>query len=456
MKIAVIGGGGVRSLFLACGIARRAADLGIERVALMDNDEQKLRVFGALALRAARRINPELDVTLTTEPREALCAADYVITTIRPGGDTARVEDERIALSCGVLAQETTGAAGFAFAMRTIPALEEYCRLVGQYAKKSAKIFNFTNPAGLVSQALHDLGFDFCYGICDGPSGMQRQLAKLYTPDNPDALGMKVYGLNHLSFFEKLTLYGRDITAGIINDERAYAETELRFFEPELVRHLGCIPNEYLYYYYYPEKALTNIRSAPRTRAETIRDINEGMIKELSSRDILEASETELDECMGIYEKWYGKRENAYMSEETGVRRDTRWVLNQSEGGYAGVALKFIEIDTGRASSNDMVLCVPNRGAIPGLADDDIVEISCEIKNSEPVPLKFSAVEEGRFELIRRVKCYERLAAQAIIKKDLAAATDALMLHPLVGSYSAARNLSRRFFAANSEHNLSI
>ena len=423
----------------------------------MDNDAEKLRLFGAMAARAAQRISPETKYTTTSIVEEALEDADYVITTIRPGGDAARVTDEQIALSSGVLAQETTGAAGFSFAMRTIPVLEHYCALVNQYAKKTVKVFNFSNPAGLVSQAMSDLGFDFCYGVCDAPSGMLNQLAKIYSPENPEAMSMKVYGLNHLSFFERISLGGRDITLEIIRDRRAYAETDLKFFEPELVQRLGCVPNEYLYYYYYPEKAFANIRSSSITRGETIRDINAGMMHELSSirvsgnvsGDISGLSETAFDECLGIFEKWYGRRENAYMSQETGVKRNAAWALNQGEGGYAGIALKFIEIESGKAPDSEMVLCVPNDGAIPGLADDDIVEISCNVKEGKPAPQRFNSIEPLRFELIRRVKCYERFAAKAIIQKDINLATDALMIHPLIGSYSIARVLARRFFAAN-------
>jgi len=449
MKITVIGGGGVRSLFLTSSIARRAKELGIKQVVLMDTNSEKLKVFGAIACRVAKRIEPSLDVSLTSESDVALKDADYVITTIRPGGDRMRITNEQIALSCGVIAQETTGAAGFAFAMRSIPVLEHYCRLVRQYSKKTAKVFNFTNPAGLVSQAMFDLGFDFCYGICDAPSGMLGQLAKLYSPGKPEAMHMKVYGLNHLSFFEGITLDGKDITLDIIGDERAYTQTDLRFFEPELVKRLGCIPNEYLYYYYYPEKAMINVRCSPMTRGEAIREINEGMMAELRSKNIFDVSENDLDECLGIFEKWYGKREDTYMSQETGIRRNKPWNLNQGEGGYAGVALKFIEIESGRASGADMVLCIPNEGAIPGLDSGDIVEISCNIKNGRPVPHRFDTIEPAKFELIRRVKSYERLAVKAIIKKDINCAIDALMLHPLVASYSTARVLARRYFEAD-------
>jgi 6-phospho-beta-glucosidase len=453
MKITVIGGGGIRSLFLASSIARRADKLGISQVVFMDNDEEKLRTFGALAMRMAKRINPELDFLLTTDGETAVKNADYIITTIRPGGDMARVEDELTALSCGVIGQETTGAAGFSFAMRTIPVLERYCRLVGEYAKKTVKVFNFTNPAGLVTQALRDMGYDFTYGICDAPSGMLRQLSKVYAPKTTDVMSMKVYGLNHLSFFEEITLNGKDITAEIIRDRRAYNETDLRFFEPEMVLHLGCIPNEYLYYYYYPEKALVNIRTSSKTRGEIIRDINIEMMRELSSKDIPNASGAGIDECLAIYEKWYSKRENAYMSQETGVHRDVSWTLNQDEGGYAGVALKFIDSESGRGTSaSDMVLCIPNNGAIPGLAADDIVEISCNLENGRAIPLQFGSIDPARFELIRRIKSYERLASRAIINKDIECAVDALMMHPLVGSYPTARILARRYFASNAEY----
>jgi 6-phospho-beta-glucosidase len=294
------------------------------------------------------------------------------------------------------------------------------------------------------------MGFDFTYGICDAPSGMLRQIAGVYAPGEPSALSMEVYGLNHLSFFEKITLRDKDITQDIIRDERAYTETDLRFFEPELVRHLGCIPNEYLYYYYYPEKALVNIRTASRTRGELIRDINTGMMRELSSKNIPDASESGLEECLGIYEKWYGKRENAYMAEETGVRRPAPWKLAQEEGGYAAVALKFIEIESGRsASASGMVLCIPNNGAIPGLAADDVVEVSCDVSGGKAVPHQFDPIEGARFELIRRVKSYERIASKAIIHKDIKGAVDALLVHPLVGSFPAARVLAQRFFEAN-------
>ena len=249
MKLTVIGGGGVRSMFLAKSIAMRSSELGIDELVFMDNNEKKLNIYGKMAQCVANKLCPTLDFSLTTNAVDAINNADYVITTIREGGDKMRVCDERIALSYGVLGQETTGAAGLSFAMRSVYALAEYCELIKKYAKPSCKVFNFTNPAGVVSQTLRDMGYDFTYGICDAPSGMLYSFAKLYNADENDISG-EVYGLNHLSYFKSVTLIGRDITKELIENDEAYEKTDMRYFEKELLRDRGSILNEYLYYFY--------------------------------------------------------------------------------------------------------------------------------------------------------------------------------------------------------------
>jgi 6-phospho-beta-glucosidase len=267
------------------------------------------------------------------------------------------------------------------------------------------------------------------------------------------AISAEVYGLNHLSFYSNIKLNGGDITRQIIEDERSYTESDLRFFDKELVRHLDCVPNEYLYYYFYPEKALENIRGAEKTRGELIEEINRNMLRELSQKDVGGTDEKSFHECLSIYEKWYAARENMYMANETGVGRAEGWKLNlNEEGGYAGVALQFIEAAKGIRQNRSMVLCVPNGKAIPGLAPDDIVEASCDIVSGEAVPHSFAAIPPAHFELIRRVKVYERLAAKAIIEKDLKLAKDALALHPLAGSYSVAMRLAPRYFELNAAY----
>lgn len=449
MKLAVIGGGGVRSMFLAKSLAAKSEALGIDTLAFMDTDIEKLNIYGKMAKKTAQLINPEINFILTSDAKEAVSDADYVITTIRQGGDEMRVQDERIALGLGVLGQETTGAAGFSFAIRSVNVLAEYCELIKKYAKSTCKVFNFTNPAGVVSQTLRDMGYDFTYGICDAPSGMLNSFAKLYSVPEGSVKG-EVYGLNHLSYFKSITLNGREIMPELIENDEAYEKTDMRYFEKRLLRERGCILNEYLYYFYYREKALGNILSSEKTRGEQILEINRKMTAELKKIDI----ESDFETALGIFEKCYGERENNYMASETGVRRKTPWhfdIYSEDSGGYAGVALNFIEIMQSKKTGS-MILCVPNGGAIEGLREDDVVEITCDITPEGAKPHHFGKVDEQNLEIIRRVKIYERLASKAIREKSVKAATEALTLHPLVNSYSIACRLMEKYLELNKNY----
>ncbi len=449
MKLAVIGGGGVRSMFLAKSIAQKAAQLNITELVFMDNNERKLAIYGKMAQQVARRINDKIDFSLTCDAAEALTDADYVITTIRVGEDDMRVKDERIALSKGVLGQETTGAAGLSFAMRSVDALAGYCELIKKYSKPGCKVFNFTNPAGVVSQTLRDMGYDFTYGICDAPSGMLRTFEKLYGAKEGSARG-EVYGLNHLSYFSSVRIDGREVMHEIIENDRAYTETDLRYFDKSLLRERNAILNEYLYYFYYREKAVANILNAPQTRGEQIAEINRRMTAELEQIDI----ENDFDKALAVFEYWYGERENNYMAAESGVKRQTKWhfdIYEKDDGGYAGVALNFIGIEQS-GGVDSMILCVPNNGAIEGLLDTDVVEITCDIRDGKAIPHVFGKVDEQNLELIRRVKIYERLASEAIRTKSRTKAIEALTLHPLVASYSLATELVDEYLAHNKDY----
>lgn len=446
MKIAVIGGGGVRSMFLAKSIAQKAERLHIDELCFMDNNEKKLKIYGGMAAHVASLLCPALKFTLTTDAVDAVRDADYVITTIRVGEDDMRAKDERIALGKGVLGQETTGAAGFSFAMRSVPALAEYCELIKKYSKRNVKVFNFTNPAGVVSQTLRDMGYDFTYGICDAPSGMLRSFALLYN-ESPDNISGEVYGLNHLSYFKSIILNGKEIMNELIENDDAYIKTDMRYFSKELLRDRKSVLNEYLYYFYYREQAVENILKAEQTRGEQIRDINKHMTAELSAMDI----ENDFEGCLKVFERWYGMREGSYMASETGVKRTAPWkfdIYEEDDGGYAGVALKFIETAQS-GTTGTMIMCIPNNGSINGLRDDDVVEITCDVNADGCTPHYIGDVDEQNLEMIRRVKIYERLSSKAIREKDRAAAVQALTLHPLVNSYSLAKELVDEFI----EHN---
>lgn len=449
MKLTVIGGGGVRSMFLAKSISMRAEELNIDRLVFMDNDEKKLNIYGKMAQKVGNILSPTLQFDITTDAVEAITDADYIITTIREGGDEMRVRDERIALGYGVLGQETTGAAGLSFAMRSVNALKEYCEMVKKHAKPHCKVFNFTNPAGVVSQTLRDMGYDFTYGICDAPSGMLRTFAELYNADENDIRG-EIFGLNHLSYFTSITINGNEIIDDLIENDKAYEMTDMRYFEKKLLRERHAVLNEYLYYFYYREQAVKNILNADKTRGEQICEINKKMTEQLAEIDI----DKDFDKAFKIFEYWYGERENNYMASETGIKRKNQWhfdIHQRDNGGYAGVALKFIEIEQS-GKQDSMILCTANNGAIPELRDDDIVEVTCDITKTGAIPHKFENVDEQSLEMIKRVKVYERLASKAIREKSIQTAVEALTMHPLVNSYSLATKLIKDYIELNKRY----
>jgi 6-phospho-beta-glucosidase len=449
MKLAVIGGGGVRSMFLSRSIARRATAAGISSVIFMDADERKLGIFGAMSRRVAASLAPELDFRLSSDLGEAVDGTDYVITTVRVGGDASRAKDERFALDLGLLGQETTGAGGFLMAARTIPAVVEICEEVKRRSARDAVVFNFSNPAGLVVQALRDCGYDRTYGVCDAPSGFLRQIAALYGRKVDDLTSL-CFGLNHLSFFKSVKLDGRELVDELLADPRLYSETDMRFFEPRLARRIGMLLNEYLYYYYYRERAVSNVLSGGVSRGEFIAECNTSMLEELSGIDV----EKDFPRAVSVFEKWHGKRERNYMAVETGAgprRMDFAFRLDEADdGGYAGVALAYIDaVAAGRKT--EMILNLPNGDSIEELHADDVVELSCEADRDGIRPKKVRGVGSVEVELIRRVKTYERAAARAILERDAASAADALFLHPLIASYSLAERIARYAFDIGGE-----
>lgn len=461
-KLALIGGGSVRTYYFIESLLKFYRSMDIGEVAVMDIDPEKLAYFGGIARYLVAREREELQITLTTDAKTALSDADWVVTTVRVGGDETRTQDERIALRHGVIGQETTGAGGFSYAIRTIPVMLEYMRLIRTYAKPDAPVFNFTNPSGLVTQALYDAGYTGIIGICDNATGIKIDTANALAVNASDLL-VKVYGLNHLSWANRIEVGGVDILPKLFeNDAFVQNFHQFLYFDRDLVRRLRCIPNGYLYYYYHRERALKNLSKAKETRGEFILRNNTDMMNALRAHSI----ETEPEVCLAIYRAYMRRREGSYMSIELGgqtlhpERIDPRMLgidsllghkpVTEIYEGYAGVVFNYI--DSRKNDRNiDLAVSVPNRGAVQGMADDDVLEITCLIGRDGAKPMRFAPeeIDGTNLALMKTIKRYEKLTVEAVRTHSKAAAREALMQHPLVGDYALAKSLVDAYAALN-------
>ena len=276
MKIAIIGGAGVRVPLLVGGLSR--SDLQISHVALYDIDQDRLRVIAGLAAQMAH------GVTITSEstPEAAIAGADFVITSIRVGGAAQRAKDEATALAHDVIGQETIGPAGFAMAVRSIPPIVEYGRMVARLAPR-AWMINFTNPVSIITQAVHQETDARLIGICDTPLEMFEDAA--HAVGLPASVcGYDYFGLNHLGWLRDVLFEGEGQLQRIWHDDRKLMSAyRAPLFEPERLRELKLLPTEYLYYYYRPDHALAKIKASGSSRGQAVATLTDSLFAELAA-----------------------------------------------------------------------------------------------------------------------------------------------------------------------------
>jgi 6-phospho-beta-glucosidase len=454
MKLTLIGAG-VRSPLFAAAALRRGSRIGLDELALMDLDGERLALFTALVRQHARETESPVRITSSVRAEEALEGAGHVVVSIRVGGEDGRVLDEQIALRHGVLGQETTGPGGFAMALRNVPVVLRYADLLERLSP-GAWLYSFTNPAGLVAQALHDRGFTRAIGICDGANDAQRAVARFLSIDARE-LEARVFGLNHLSWTSSVTRDGEELLRDLLADPAFRAATSLAMFDPELVAMLGMWPNAYLHYFYYAEQAVTAILENGTTRGEEVREITARLIAELQAAD----PDRDPEAALACFRAYHHRRGATYMAHarpdapsgdaaDRIAREDRSWEAEDEEG-YAGVMLDVVEaLETGDPLHT--ALNVPNAGAIEGMAADDVVEVSCLVDRDGVRALDVGAIPPAPLALMHAVKAYERLTVSAIQGRSRALAIEALMCHPLVVSYSRARSLVDAYLDAHRAH----
>ena len=444
MRLTILGAAGVRTPLMLQSIIARQSQIGLSELVLMDVDANRLTLMHTLCNSLAGNENPGFKIIWTQDARSAIRGADYVITTFRVGGMESRVIDEQVPLRYGVLGQETTGPGGFAMAVRTIPVILDYVKIVQEEAP-GAWVLNFTNPAGIVTEAIINFGgYQRAVGICDNPPSMWRTAAAWLNLAPRDLL-VEYFGLNHLGWARAVQHNGQDRLPELIDYIEAHSSDSLPGlpFEAGYIRMLGMVPNEYNYFYTNTQQVMENLNRAGQSRAQQIMPFNVELYENL---DQLSQEGASAEAMKTVYLDYLAKRGETYMSIETGHKHmqlpEPEKNLSQMESsaeGYSGVALGVIEALHGQGSLS--ILNVPNRGAIQGMKADDVVEVTCSVGHGVVRPLAMGVIPDHALGLMKRVKEYEKMTIQASVESSYALALKALTLHPLVPSLGIARSI---------------
>jgi 6-phospho-beta-glucosidase len=431
MKLAVLGGGGFRVPLVYGALLRDAGGPRITEVALYDVSAERLAAIGHVLAGLAAGCGHAPAVHATTDLDAALRDADFVFSAIRVGGLAARAADERVALEHGVLGQETVGPGGVAFGLRTVPVAVRVAERIAAVAPR-AWVINFTNPAGMITEAMRGVLGDRVVGICDSPLGLVRRAAAALGLD-PARTFPHYAGLNHLGWLTGLEHDGEDVLPRLLADDEALRHTEEgRLFGPEWLRTIAAIPNEYLYYYYFTREAIAGITAAGRTRGELLLDQQERFYA---------AALRSPDEALAEWRRARRERDASYMAEaREATDAGERDPADLEAGGYEGVALALMAA-LARGEPATMILNVANGTAVPGLPADAVVEVPCAVDGSGVRPLATRPLP-GRFlGLLQQVKEVERTTIEAALTGSPRLAVAAFALHPLVDSVGTARAL---------------
>ena len=411
IKVAVIGGGSTYTPELVEGLGLRREVLPIDELVLHDIDERRLTVVGGLAGRILDHLDFPGRLVCTTDRDRAVEGASFVLVQLRVGGMTARLRDETVPLRFGCIGQETTGPGGFAKALRTIPVVLEIADDVARLGAPGAWLLDFTNPSGLVTQALLDHGHR-AIGLCNVPIGFQRDLAKRLGVA-PERVQLEHVGLNHLSWERKVLVDGVDRLPALIADhaEEIADDVELPV---AIVRLLRAIPSYYLRYYYLTSQVFAELQRE-KPRAEEVMEIERGLLKMYA------------DPALDVKPKLLEERGGAFYSEASAM------------------LIESLFTDRGDVQ----VVNVRGGGALPGLADDDVVEVACRIDGQGAHPLAVAPLAPEMHGLVAQAKAYERLAVRAAVTGDRDLALMALMANPLVRDYDVAGPLLEALLEAN-------
>ncbi len=446
-KVALIGGGGLRTPLVVYGLAECRQRLGIEQLALYDIDTERAGIMARLGREIAARKGADMKIEFFNGLEPALEGADVVLSSIRVGGMEARARDERIAIEHGLAGQETTGPGGAAMALRTIPVTLAQARVAERVAP-DAWFISFTNPAGLITQALAQNTRLRVIGICDTPIELFHRIAWSFGLPYPD-MSFDHVGLNHLGWVRGVKLFGEDITSKILSEpgglRRVYPAD---LFDPEFIQTLGLIPTEYLFFYYSQRRAYSNQLQAGASRGEELARMNADLFRELSAEDASAALDS--------YRRYLLRRNTSYLRLEAGAQ--SAFAIPPEEydpfdtpTGYHRIALDVMQALVSDEPREVVVDCT-NGSSIPDLEPEDVVEVPCEISRNGLRPKPRGRLPEQVRGLVQAVKQYERTAIRAALDGSAALARLALTEYPIVGQWELAGELVQALIASDPRH----
>ncbi|NAS18154.1 6-phospho-beta-glucosidase [Clostridium butyricum] len=427
LKITVIGGGSSYTPEIIDGFIKRKDELPIGEIDLVDIEEgrEKLSIVGDLAKRMLKKAGLDVKVVLTLNRREALENSDFVVTQFRVGGLDARARDERFPLKYDVLGQETVGPGGFTKAQRTIPVILDICKDIKEICP-NAWLINFTNPSGMVTEAVLKYTDIRCIGLCNVPIHMKMDIVSMLDVDSKDVF-IEYVGLNHLVWGRNVWYKDENVTKKVIEKLKDGASLTMKNISDlkwpkEFLDALGMVPCPYHRYYYMTDRLLKEEKEASETigtRAEQVKKIEEKLF-EIYKNAELNTKPAELEKRGGAY--------------------------------YSDAAVSLIS-----AIYNDKkdihTVNIKNNGTIKGIPDDSVIEVNCIVdkRGATPLGLK-NPVEQKILGLIQSVKAYEILAVEAAVHGDKNAAIMALANNPLIPSIDTAIKLFDELYELNKEY----
>jgi len=403
MKVTVIGGGSTYTPELIKGFLDRVDTFPVSELWLMDIDQDRLDIVGGFAQRIVENMGAPFKVILTTDQRAAVRDTRYVVTQLRVGMMTARRNDEYLGHRHGLIGQETTGVGGMAKALRTIPVVLSIAKAMAELAP-GALLANFTNPSGIVTEALARYAPDVpAIGVCNVPittqMGIIEKLEELYERKiDPQNAKLDTLGLNHLSWHRGFTLDGEDVWPQLMQGYLTELEKEKHpEWPPQLIQTLQMMPNYYLNYFYQTDSKLAAQSDWPPSRADEVIEIEEGLLQQYADPNLKEPPEDLM------------KRGGAY---------------------YSTLATQILT-----AHYNDLgethIINTPHRGAVPGWPEDWVLEMPCKVDASGIQPLPTEPLPPVCFGLLAQVKSYELLTVEAALHGDRKAAYQALLANPI-------------------------